>query len=351
MTRSRENRNTLAGPVRFNSGSCPGQPGRGLARCGLIWLLVIGTPSALLAEVEDGREESRPQAPPSAATDDSQQGERGAEGIRLTDEVLEEFGIRLATAGPGRIERALVLPAEVRPNEDRLAHIAPRFPGIVTEVRSRVGDHVEAGQVLAVIESSASLAPYSLKTAISGVVIAKHVTRGEPVSREAQTFVVADLSDVWIDISAYQKDVGKIRVGQRVLVSAGHGLTEAEGTVSYLAPVVDEETRTTTARVVLPNPESLWRPGMFVTAKIIVDEAKVPIAIPRTALEIIDDQTVVFVRDENGFKPRAIGIGRQDTATVEVVSGLQGGEHFVSHGGFTLKAELARDELSGGHGH
>jgi cobalt-zinc-cadmium efflux system membrane fusion protein len=270
--------------------------------------------------------------------------------VRLDPETQKEFGIEIATAGPGWIEKSTSLPAEVRPNQDRLAHIAPRFPGIAREVRAQIGDTVKAGQELAVIESEA-LAPYPLKTLIDGLVIEKHITRGEPVSREQACFVVADLRDVWIDISVYQKDLPRLRLGQPVVVSAGHGLEEAEGKISYIAPVVDEETRTATARVVLPNPEGIWRPGLFVTARVEVERHEVPIAVPKTALEILDGRTTVFVENEAGFEPRAVNVGLGGDRHAEIRAGLAAGERYVARGAFTLKAELQRGELAGGHEH
>jgi cobalt-zinc-cadmium efflux system membrane fusion protein len=268
--------------------------------------------------------------------------------VRLAPETLEEFGIEVATAGPGIVERSVSLPAEVRPNQDRLAHIAPRFPGIVRDVRADIGDEVRAGQVLAVVESEA-LAPFPLETLIDGVVIQKHITRGEPVSRERAVFVVADLRDVWIDISVYQKDLAEVKVGQPVHVSAGHGMHEADGRISYLSPVVDETTRTATARVVLPNPQGRWRPGLFVATRIRTSEREVPLAIPRTALQQVEEESVVFVETPDGFVPRPVELGRKGETLVEVMGGLEPGERYVVQGGFTLKSELARETFSGGH--
>lgn len=291
-----------------------------------------------------------PDAPPDGPEHDAQEAGHGMEPVRLAPETLAEFGIEVETAGPGIVERSVSLPAEVRPNQDRLAHIAPRFPGIVREVKADIGDEVKAGQVLAVVESEA-LAPFPLKTLIDGVVIQKHITRGEPVSREQVAFVVADLRDVWIDISVYQKDLAEVEVGQPVHVSAGHGLHEAEGRISYLSPVVDEATRTATARVVLPNPEGRWRPGLFVATRIRTAEMEVPLAIPRTALQQMGEETVVFLETPEGFAPRPVELGRRGEEHVEVTRGLEPGERYVARGGFTLKSELARETFSGGHGH
>ena len=92
------------------------------------------------------------------------------------------------------------LPGEIHPNDDRLAHLVPRYDGIVTEVRARGGGPGEKDQVLAIIESDQSLAPYPLKTSIAGTVIEKHITMGEAASRDRAPFVVADLSTVWLDL-------------------------------------------------------------------------------------------------------------------------------------------------------
>lgn len=280
--------------------------------------------------------------------------ERGHEdeAVRLAPEVLTEFGVEIATAGPGVIVRHVSLPAEVRPNQDGLAHLAPRFPGVATEVRRTVGDTVKAGETLAIVEASQSLSRYPIKTLIDGVVIERHVTRGEPVSQErGPLFTVADLATVWIDASVYQRHLRDLAVGQHVCVSAGHGLAEAEGTLSYIAPVVDERTRTAIARVVLENPDGLWRPGMFVTADVEVEREEVAVAVPHSALARVEGHATVFVQGPEGLEPRAVEIGGQGEDAVEIVSGLAAGERYAVRGSFTLQSELAREELSGGHSH
>jgi len=271
--------------------------------------------------------------------------------IRLTPAEMAEFGIELASAGPGEIARYVELPGEVRPNQERLAHIVPRFPGIVMDVRKRIGDAVEKGDTLAVIESSESIAPYKLRTLMAGTVIGKHITRGEAVTRETEAFVIADLETVWVVLSVYQRDLPLVRIGQPAVISAGHGLPEFSGTISYVTPVVSEETRTATARVELPNQDGVWRPGMFVTGQVVVDATNVPIAVPRTALQSIDGKSIVFVKSEDGFSPRQVQVGRNSEMHVEIQDGLAVGERYVSRGGFTLKAEISREQFGEGHGH
>jgi cobalt-zinc-cadmium efflux system membrane fusion protein len=264
---------------------------------------------------------------------------------------MREFGIVVAVADSATLTSNVDLPGEIQANDNTLAHIVPRFPGIVTDVRAQVGDKVKPGQVLAVIESDGSLSPYEVKTLLAGTVTAKHITFGEAVSREKDAFVVADLSTVWADITVYQRDISDVAIGQEVQISAGHAHPPVTGTISYVAPVVDERTRTALARVILPNPGGTWRPGTFITARILLEKFVVPVAVPRTALQNFEDQEVVFVQTPAGFLPRPVTVGRSDENMLEIVSGLAAGENYASQGGFTLKAELGKGSFGGGHAH
>jgi len=266
--------------------------------------------------------------------------------IRLSEAQRTEFGIELQNARSGQIALTIELPGEIHPDQDRLAHLVPRFGGIVKEVRKQVGDSVKAGEVLARIESSESLASYALKSLIDGTVIAKHITRGEAMSTDSEAFVIADLRSVWVDLSVYQKDLDRIRVGQTAVIATGHAVPTASGTISYVAPVVDEHTRTATARVVLANPDGRWRPGLFVTGTVTIERANVTVAVPPSAVENLGGTTVVFVQDADELEPRPVTIGRSDGRRVEILAGLSPGDNFVSRGGFTLKSELEKAGFS-----
>jgi cobalt-zinc-cadmium efflux system membrane fusion protein len=275
----------------------------------------------------------------------------GEQAVRLSEAQMAEFGITIERAGSGLIEKFVELPGEVQPNADRLAHLVPRFEGIVTKVHKRVGDSVAKGDVLATIESSESLAPYELKTLIAGTVIGRHITRGEAVARETEAFVVADLGTVWVDFSIYQRDLTRVSVGQPVAISAGRGLAETVGNISYITPIVDEETRTATARVVLPNPDGSWMPGMFVRGIVTIETAQVQVAVLHSAVQTVAQNTIVFVPAEDGLEPRSVVIGRRDRDRIEILEGLASGDRYVSQGSFILKSELEKEGFEAGHGH
>ncbi|MCK4775691.1 MAG: efflux RND transporter periplasmic adaptor subunit, partial [Candidatus Krumholzibacteria bacterium] len=215
--------------------------------------------------------------------------EHGEEAVvQLTTAEMKEFGIEVGLAEGGTLHIYTTLPGEIVANQDHVAHVVPRFPGIVTDVRKQLGDHVEKGEVLAIIESNESLVEYQMKALIDGIVVEKHITLGEVLGEDDEAFVVADLSTVWVNLSVYQEDLPDVRTGLTAVISAGHDIPDVTAKISYVGPVVDEHTRTGLARAVLSNEKGLWRPGLFVTARILVSEETVPLLVPETALQTIE---------------------------------------------------------------
>jgi len=296
--------------------------------------------------------EAGPEGPDSHAGHNEEAEAHGEhEAIRLTPEQRKAAGIEVKDAGPGRVDVVLDLLGEVRPDENRLAHIVPRFPGIVREVRKAIGDPVRRGETLAVIESNDSLTAYEVKSQIGGAVIERHLTLGEAIKDDVPVFVVADLSDVWVDLSIYAKDLPFVKKGQHARIhGAGPGV-QGEGIISYVSPVLSETTRTALARMELPNPEGRWQPGLFVTAHVVIEEKNVPLAVPLTALQSVHGEESVFIEDEDGFEARPVRVGRRGNTFAEVLEGLSLGEKIAVQGTFFLKSEAAKEELGGGHDH
>jgi len=271
--------------------------------------------------------------------------------IVLSADELEEFEIDIDIAGPSSLEIHRDLAGEIVTDPERLAHIGPRFPGIVKEVKKQLGDRVIKDEVVAIIESNESLTTYQVRSLINGTIIDMHLTRGEMVSDSGHDFIVADLSEVWINLSVYQKDLPYIKLGQVVEINIGQEQMSVTGRISYISPIVDEHTRTATARVILKNPTGMLKPGMFVSGKVLIDKIDATIVIPKSALQTIDNNLSIFIKTQDGFKPVSVQLGRTNKHNVEIISGLLPDQEYVSKGGFTLKAELAKGSLSGDHAH
>lgn len=197
-------------------------------------------------------------------------------------------------------------------------------------------------------ESELTIVP--LLAPFQGVVVERHATLGERIGEETAAFVIADLSSVWLNISIYPKDLGRIGIGQKVSVALPEGET-AIGQIRFVAPNVGEETRTARALAVLDNASRRLRPGSFVTARVGVDSKTARVRVPKTALQTHEGETVVFVATDEGFVPRPVRTGSSNGDFVEIVDGLQKGERYAQTGAFTLKAQMGKATFGDGHGH
>ncbi|RLE27006.1 MAG: hypothetical protein DRJ61_17905, partial [Acidobacteria bacterium] len=130
---------------------------------------------------------------------------------------------------------------------------------------------------------------YRIRAPFDGQIIDRHITVGETISAETPAFTVADLSDVWIDLRVYQKDIGAIQTGQMARVTTNHG-DEAELAINFVQPLVGEATRTALARIIAPNTDGTWHPGCFVTARVAVEKTEASgIVVPASALIRMED--------------------------------------------------------------
>jgi len=281
--------------------------------------------------------------------------DHGEDIVSLTDEAMKLADIEIGTVRLGRISRTLELPGEVGFNEDRLVHITPRFGGIATKVLKKLGQRVRKDEELAVIESNESMSPYTLRSPMSGWIIEKHISNGEFVNEETSIYVIADLSDVWVNLAVYPKDAQRIGLGQPVaLVSMADDL-HAEGEISYISQAYDEETRRLTARVGLPNPDRLWKPGMFVKGIVAVESRVDKMVVAREAVQIVNQLPTIFmVKGKNEFEPVHVVTGERDESLIEIVSGdIELGDQYIARGAFDIKAHLVTGSMDAhaGHGH
>jgi len=125
----------------------------------------------------------------------------------------------------------------------------------------------------------------------------------------------------------------------------------AESNVEFVLPVIDETSRTATARVILKNPEGQLRPGQFVTADLNVGQSVRVLRVPEAAVQLVENKPSVFVPVDDGYAPRAVMTGAKSGGFIEIRSGLKADETFVIRGAFTLKAQLEKDAFGDGHDH
>jgi membrane fusion protein, heavy metal efflux system len=347
--------------------------------------------------------------------------------IKLSDRQVDAGKFAVSKVQGGMLSKRITVPGSIVPSGDHIARVAVRLLGTVAELRKRLGDAVQAGDVVAVIESREvadakseylaarlvfdlqqtlfnrstrlfegkvlgendflrarttfedarvkieiarqklfalsltaeqiealpqqpveTLRQQELRAPIAGRVAERRVELGALVGREGQEselFVIVNLSVVWADLAVSPSDLATIHEGQQITIAAGTGGEPSPATIMFVSPLLDKDTRAARVVASVDNAALKWRPGSFITAEIPTDEAPAAIVVPKTALQSLKGDTVVFVRTADGFEARKVSIGRQDARLAEVTSGLVAGEHIASANTFILKADLGKAEV------
>ncbi|WP_035384472.1 efflux RND transporter periplasmic adaptor subunit [Ferriphaselus sp. R-1] len=198
-------------------------------------------------------------------------------------------------------------------------------------------------------QAGGNLTRYEIRAPIDGIIVEKHLSLGESVKEDANIFFIADLSTVWAEATIYAKDLNTVKVGQKATVKAAAFESQSSGTVSYVGALVGEQTRTAKARIVLPNPKGIWRPGLPVNIELVAGEVEVPVAVSAEAIQTVRDWTVVFGRYGANFEARPVELGRSDGKFTEVIKGLSAGERYAAKNSFLIKADLGKSGASHDH--
>jgi cobalt-zinc-cadmium efflux system membrane fusion protein len=276
-------------------------------------------------------------------------GEHGAQSAVMNDAKVSAAGIELDKAGASVLRETLRVNGMLQPNQETTVQVTPRFPGIVRELHKRVGDKVEKGGLLAKVESNQSLTTYELRSPLGGTVIERSVTLGEYVSEQKPAFIVADLETVWADFAINRRDLRRVKVEDTVIIDPEDGGEKVEAKINYLSPVGVSDTQSGLARAVVPNADGRLRPGLFATGSVVLGEKPVTLAVKLSALQTMDNRTVVFVRSGEKFEPREVELGQRDAERVEVLFGLEEGDVYAAHNSFVIKAEIGK--ASAAHEH
>lgn len=195
-------------------------------------------------------------------------------------------------------------------------------------------------------EAPDQIARYEIKAPISGMILEKQVTQGEHVEQTKELFTIVDLATVWVNLRVYTTNLEQVRAGQSVRITVPQSDKPLTGKITIISPLIDERTRSATARVILDNAAGSLMPGMFVSASIIQEEVKAELAVPVEALHTIDGKSVVFVNEDKEkdgeFFATPVLVGLADDLFVQIKSGLKPGATIAVHNSFTLKAELGK---------
>jgi Cu(I)/Ag(I) efflux system membrane fusion protein len=174
-----------------------------------------------------------------------------------------------------------------------------------------------------------------------GVVLQRMAVLGMRVMPGERLFEIADLSRLWLMIDVFEQDLGAVAQDAAASFEAtaepGHRRT---GRVDFIYPTLDESTRTTRVRLLVDNPDGALRPGMYATVTLSdVDPNPVLGVSDLAVLDTGERQLVLVALGGGRFAPREVRTGRRAERRVEILDGLDPGEHVVTRANFLIDAE------------
>ncbi len=175
---------------------------------------------------------------------------------------------------------------------------------------------------------------------VAGEVVDRQCSPGQLLAPGAvQCFTLSDMSTVWILANVYQNDLAYVHVGDDVTIEDEAYPGQIHGKIQYLAPGLDPTTRTLQARIEAANPGERLRRAMYVTVDVRAGAIPRALTVPDAAV-LRDAQNMPYVYMQTGanqFARRQVSLGESQNGKIQVLTGVQSGDHVVGDGSLFLQ--------------
>jgi len=265
----------------------------------------------------------------------------------ISDRQLELAGVETAVAKPEMLILHGTLFGVIEVDQERVFHVTAPYIGRVEKVHVRVGDVVKKGQKLLTLTNTQTLQRYTVNSFASGVITKRMANPSERAGQQT-LLEITDLSQVWVELSAFPESIEKLSIGQQVTIYDLHQHERIDSTISYIAPMMTGG-HIARARAIIDNEDGHWRPGMHIKADIETSKKRVTVAVKIEALQTFQGHQVVFAKYGNTFEVRPLKLGHQNSEYAEVLAGLEAGTEYVTKNSFLLKADLLKEGASHDH--
>jgi|TARA_R110002020_G_scaffold396281_4_gene606500 Cu(I)/Ag(I) efflux system membrane fusion protein len=218
-------------------------------------------------------------------------------------------------------------------------------PALYKAVRNKLKNwKLSETQINTIEENGTVRENFPIYATVSGTVSEVMAAQGDYVNQGQPIVKLSNLNSVWAEFDAYESQIAQFKVGQKIKITTNaYPNKEFEGTISFIDPILNNATRTVTVRATLPNRDNLFKPGMFVTAKVkgTTQTMENTLTVPASAVLWTGERSLVYVKtnpNEPVFEMREVTLGNRTGETYQVSDGLNSGDEIVTNGTFTVDA-------------
>jgi len=187
---------------------------------------------------------------------------------------------------------------------------------------------------------------------ISGVITHRNASIGQKVDLSSKMFEIINLENVWLEADVFEKDLTKIKIGQKVKVKVSAYPDENFiGKIFFIGNTLNQETKTIKFLVKIQNKSEKLKPGMFANTNIVIGEKENTLVVPKNAILEDENLKIVFVKEGEGYHRHVITPGIESDEYVEISSGLEPGDVIVTKGNYQLKSKLKMTGVDPHAGH
>jgi membrane fusion protein, heavy metal efflux system len=192
----------------------------------------------------------------------------------------------------------------------------------------------------------------TLYSPLRGKIIERNVVMGAMIDQSTELLVILDPTVLCVDADIYEKDISKVKIGQRVeVIVPAFPEEKFYGVIKYISDVLNQETRTITVRTEVENKDMKLKAGMFANIKITFNQKDLALAVPHECILEDQGEEIVFIKKGEEYFVQVVKTGAKENGYVEVTQGLSEGDEVVSKGNYQLKSKLYEEILKKGHIH
>lgn len=305
-----------------------------LTPCLLLWIALAGCGK------QEAATEMKPEAAPEAKHDENI--------VTLTQENLKNVTLKTVPAQLSNLGMTLKAAGRISANLNKTAKVTPTLEGRLIKLNFDLNDRVQAGDVVALVESPELLGKaLELKASIDGVIIERAAMAGELVDKSKVIYTISDPTQLWAIAEVKERDIAAVKLGQdAAFTTLAFPDEKFHGKVVLIGNQVETGSRTLEVRIAVDNADGRLKPGMFADVEIVTTILDHVLLIPDSALETDGENQIIFVAlDGNKFEKRVVKLGLEQSGRVQILDGVKAGENIVTTGGFILKSEMLKDQL------